>query len=103
MTLFGDADLSTRIDGAGAAVTVSESVAVTVAPPAGAEPVAVAVLLIAPRSTSAWVTTYVAVQVVDKSGASVASGHDTAERPGNGSLTPALERVTLPVFVTKNE
>ena len=46
------------------------------------------------------VTVYVAVHVVVAAGFSVACGHDTADKPGSGSVTPTLVNVTLPVFVT---
>ena len=46
------------------------SVAVT-SVPSGSVPVTVAVLATAPASTSAWVSVYVAVHVVDSPGASV--------------------------------
>ena len=46
---------------------------------------------------------YVAVQVVEAPGASVAAGQMTAESPGSGSATPTPERVTLPPLVTTNE
>jgi hypothetical protein len=52
---------------------------------------------------SANVTVYDAVQVVDAAGANVDTGHDTADKPGNGSETPTAVKVTLPVFVTTNE
>ena len=55
LAVAGLADFWRSIDGAAVAATVSESVAVTVAPAPGAVPFAVAVLLIRPASISAWV------------------------------------------------
>ena len=100
VTLFGVADLSTVIDGKDVAVTVTESWAVTAAP-VGGVPLAVAVFEIVPASMSAWVTVYVAEQVVVAAGAKVMTGQVTAVRPGSGSLTAIPVRVTLPVFVTR--
>src|SRR4051812_16845131 len=54
-----------------------------------------------PASTSAWVIVYVAVQSMTAFGASaagVAGVQLTAERPGIGSVTVTLCRVTVPVF-----
>ena len=50
-------------------------------------PVAVPVLLMLPRSTSAWVVVYVAVQVSDLPGSNVVLGQVTADRPDMGSVT----------------
>ena len=83
-------------------MTVAESVSVT-AGPLGGVPVAVAVLRIEPVSMSASVTVYEAVQVVEIEGANVDTGHETTDRPGNGSVTPTDVSVTLPLLVTKNE
>ena len=101
-TVAGDADFTTWIDADCAAVTVAASVSVTGAP-IGGVPLAVAVFTIEPASTSACDTAYDAVHVVDAPGANDATGHDTADRPGNGSDTPTAVSVTLPVFVTTNE
>ena len=90
------------INGVRVAVTVAESVSVT-AGPLGGVPVAVAVLRIEPAFMFANVTVYVAVHVVEIVGASVATGHDTADKPGSGSDTATELSVTLPVFVTRNE
>ncbi len=62
-----------------------------------------AVLAIVPLSTSAWVTVYVALQLIVAFGARVAGAAGvqvTGERPLIGSLTPTLCSVTVPVFVT---
>ena len=63
--------------------------------------------VISPAFTSAWVTTYVAVQVVDAAGTRVVVGQligDNVPVPENAvSATLMLFIVTLPVFVTKNE
>ena len=71
--------------------------------PTGGVPDAVAVFTTEPASTSACVTRYEAVHVVDAPGANDATGHVTADRPGNGSATPTEVSVTFPVFVTTNE
>ena len=95
------ADFVTVMPGVRVAVTVAESV--------GGDrrtdrwrAEAVAVLAIVPASTSAWVTVYEAVQVVDAPGARVAAAQVTADRPGNGSATPTDVSVTLPALVTMN-
>ena len=62
----------------------------------------VAVLMIEPLSTSAWVTVRVAVQLIVAPGASTAGAagvQESAPRPGSGSDTPTLWRVTVPVFL----
>ena len=94
--------MAVSIDGDCVAVTVAESLAVT-SGPLGGVPDAVAVLKIEPASTSATVTVYDAVHVVDTEGANVDTGHEIADKPGNGSVTSTADNVTLPVFVTKNE
>lgn len=77
--------------------------------PADGTPTAVAVLLIEPALRSAWVTLYVAVQVICWPGARVAApaGQTIAERvpvPVNfPSVTATLLSVTFPVLVTWNE
>ncbi len=75
------------------------SVALTAAPVGG---VALTVALLAtwPESTSACVTVYVAVQLVEAPGASDVTGHVTV--PTLASVTATAWRVTLPVFVTTN-
>ena len=95
----GLADFTTVTAGPGVAVTVALLVSVT-GPPVGGVPDAVAVLLTDPASMSAWVTALVAVQVVDAAGAKLDTGHETGDRPGNGSETPTALSVTFPVFVT---
>ena len=52
---------------------------------------------------STCVTARVAVQVFDAAGARFPAGHDTADRPGSGSVTATADSVTLPVLVTKNQ
>ena len=73
------------------------SVAVT-SVPLGSVPVTVAELSTTPASTSAWVSVYVAVHVVDAPGASVVTGQETVPTFGSSTTTPV--RVTLPVLVT---
>ena len=79
-------------------VAVEELFEVT-AVPAGLRPVAVAVLVIAPASTSAWVIVYgvVVVQVVDAPGASVVAGQVVA--PTLASTIATFVIVVAPVFV----
>jgi hypothetical protein len=76
------------------------SVAVTAAP-VGGVPDTVALLLTTPASTSAWVTVYVAVHVVDAPGANVVTGQDSAPTLASATLTEL--KVTLPVLVTMKE
>ena len=45
----------------------------------------------------------VAEHVVDAPGARVVTGQVMADKPGSGSVMTTAVRVTLPVFVTKNE
>ena len=71
--------------------------------PDGGVPDAVAVLLIDPAFTSAWVMVRVAVHVVDTPGANVVEGQVMADRPLSGSVTETPVSVTLPVFVAANE
>ena len=99
---MGSADFTTLIDGNWVAVTVAVSVSVT-AGPVGGVPDAVAVFTIDPAFMFANVTVLLAVHVVDAEGTNVESGHDTADKPGSGSVTPTEVNVTLPVFVTTNE
>ena len=78
---------------------VTESDAVTAAP-LGGFAVAFAVLVTWPESTSASVSVYVAVHVVDAPGASWVAGHDTVPTFASDTATPVT--VTFPVFVTRN-
>ena len=71
--------------------------------PDGGVPDVVAVLLIVPAFTSAWVIVRVAVHVVNAPGASVVDGQLTTDNPVSGSETATAVNVTLPVFVTRNE
>ena len=103
----GDDDFTNDNDGVGSIVIVSVSPAST-GSPVGGVPTADAVFTIVPASTSACVTTYVAVPVTCAPGANTpaAPGHDenvTSDRPTIGSDTSTPVSVTLPVFVTKNE
>ena len=78
---------------------VTPSVAVTAAPLGGVAE-AVAELKTWPASTSACVSVYVPVHVVDTPGARLAAGQDTALI--SASVTPTLVSVTLPALVTRN-
>ena len=93
------ARLSSAIEGDRVTGVLTELVA-EIAAPVGGVPAAVAVLATPPASTSACVSVYVFVQVVDAPGASVLAGHETV--PTVGSVTPTLDSVTLPVFLTTN-
>ena len=83
-------------------VVVDDGAEVT-AEPDGGVPVAVAVFVTRPAFMSDWVMVRVAVHAVVAPGARVADGHETADRPANGSLTRTAVRVTLPVLVMANE
>jgi hypothetical protein len=91
--------LSSAIAGDRVTGVLTELVPVTAAP-VGGVPVAVAVLFTTPASTSACVSVYDFVHVVDAPGASDATGQDTG--PTFGSETPTLVSVTLPAFLTTN-
>ena len=71
--------------------------------PDGGVPEAVAVLLMDPAFTSAWVMVRVAVHVADALGASVVDGQEMLDSPGSGSAMPTEVNVTLPVLVMANE
>ena len=83
-------------------VEVDDDADVTAGPDGGV-PLAVAVLMMTPAFTSDWVMARVAVHVVDAPGANVVAAHETAARPGMGSLMVIAVNVTLPVLVTANE
>ncbi len=108
--MVGVAVLTSCSAGAGVAPAVAElGGEVTGADPSGGVPKPAAVLEIPPASTSAWVATYVPVQVIEAPGArrtgepgQVASG--ALPVPLNdSSCTPMRLRVTLPVFVIAKE
>ncbi len=74
---------------------------------AGVWPDAVAALLTEPASRSAWVATYVPVQVVERPGSRLVTGQEIGP-PGpagaaNVSATPSWATVTLPLLVTAKE
>jgi hypothetical protein len=108
-TVAGAADFTSEIAGAGGAVTVVFDGGDVTSGPVGGVPVAVAVFVTCPASTSACVTEYVAVHVTETPGASDAApaGHDTADNvpvPEKApSVTVTFVRVVLPEFVTRNE
>src|ERR1700753_1711168 len=85
------------------AVSVTEAVVdFTAVAEFGGVPCAVALLVMLPLSTSAWVVASVAVQFSLAPGASVVCGQVIADRP-DGALTeliPTPDSVTLPVLVT---
>lgn len=83
-------------------VEVDDEADVTAGPDGGV-PLAVAVLVMTPAFTSAWVMVRVAVHVVAAPGANVVVGQLMAERPVSGSVTEIVVNVTLPVLVTRNE
>ena len=71
--------------------------------PEGTLPVAVAVLMIDPAFTSAWVIVRVAVQVNEAPAASVVAGQLMTDKPARGSVTPTVFSGTDPMLVTRNE
>ena len=78
---------------------MAELVEVTVTA-AGETPDAVAVLTSVPASTSAWVSVYAFVHVVEAPGSRLVTGQVTV--PTIGSLTPTDVRGRLPLFRTTN-
>jgi YbbR domain-containing protein len=107
VTADGEAVFNTDSDGAAVAVTVAVDGFDVTAGPVGGVPDAVAVSMIEPPSTSACVTVYVPVQVVDAPGAKVVTGHvmtGGVPVPENAvSVAPTPVNVALPVLVTWNE
>jgi hypothetical protein len=103
-TDVGDTDLTNLIAGAGGMVTAAADGGEVTAGPDGGVPETVAVFVTSPAFTSACVTAYVAVQVVDPPGASVVTGHEITGGvpvPENAvSVTATPVSVTLPVLVT---
>ncbi|MDH2430314.1 hypothetical protein, partial [Sphaerisporangium sp. TRM90804] len=106
-TVLGEAVLSNEMSVAGDPVTVVDDGAELTGGPVGGVPVATAVFVTDPVSTSTWVTTYVPVQVVEAWGSSVVTGHvitGGVPVPVNAvSAAPTLVSVVLPVFTTRNE
>ncbi|MFF3443383.1 hypothetical protein [Streptosporangium sp. NPDC002721] len=104
-TELGDAVFNNARLGTGSAVTVTVDGSEVIGGPVGGVPEATAVFTIEPASTSACVVTYVLVQVVEASGASVATGQVTtggAPVPENAvSATPTPVNVALPVLTTR--
>ena len=106
VTVVGDACLTKPIDGAGVSGNVTGDGGDVIGLPFGSTPVAVPLLEIVPRSTSAWVTTYVAVHVACCFGANVTGAHDGV---GAGpdpvkllSWNTTFVNVTFPLFVATN-
>jgi hypothetical protein len=106
---FGQADFTSDSESTGAMVTLALDAPDVAVPPAGVVPDAVAVFVICPASTSAWVTRYEAVHVTDAAGARefAAAGHvsdNAGPDPENAvSAGFTLVRVTLPVLVIRKE
>ncbi len=105
LTSTTSADLTSDAAGTCTAGTSAVSVSVTVSP-SGSTPDTLAWLWTCPASTSAWVTTYDAVQVIDSVGARVAGwsgSHVNSEispDPENEvSLITTSVNVTLPMLV----
>lgn len=97
----GLADLVSSKRGAVVAVTVAEAGGEVTVAPFGVEPRAVAVLWIEPRSMSACVLMYDAVQTADPPGTKVVAAQVGAATPVNiGSLMARLEMVVWPELVT---
>ncbi len=92
---------------AGVAVTVAVDPGDVTVPPEGVVPDTVAELVTDPLSISAWVTVYVAVQVVEAPGARVVVGQviapnvSPADAPVKLSATDRPVTVTFPVLVAK--
>ncbi|SNT64891.1 hypothetical protein SAMN05216276_11427 [Streptosporangium subroseum] len=88
-------------------MTVAVDGADVTAGPVGGVPEATAVFTIEPASMSAWVVTYVPVQVVEACGASVVTGHvitGGVPEPENAvSTAPTPVNVALPVLTTRYE
>ena len=80
-------------------VTVSWEVAGAPRLPMTGVPVTVAVLVMLPASKSAWLTTWVAVQVIEPPGARLVAVQ-AVMAPSLSSLTLTALIVTLPVLVT---
>ncbi|MEU8385216.1 hypothetical protein [Streptosporangium sp. NPDC048865] len=101
----GEAVFSSVRLGADVSVTVAVEGADVTAGPVGGVPDAVAVFTTVPASTSACVVTYILVHVVEAPGASVVTGHVTAEGvpdPENTVfVTPTPVSVVLPVLVIR--
>ncbi len=99
-TVVGLGVLTRRSAGAEVTVAVAPAGLEVTGPTPAAVPEAVARLTTEPRSTSAWVVVYVAVQVVAAPGASVVVGQETALIPGSASVTPRPLTVVVPALVT---
>ncbi|MFF3443368.1 hypothetical protein [Streptosporangium sp. NPDC002721] len=101
----GEAVFNSVRSGAAVMVTVAVDGADVTAGPVGGVPEAVAVFTITPASTSAWVTVYVLVHVVEACGASVVTGQVAtggAPDPENAvSVTPKPVNVALPLLTTR--
>src|SRR5690348_3147110 len=105
LTVGGDADFCSVSALVTATATIAvDEVDVTV-PPLGFTAVAMAELVIAPLSMSAWMTVYVAVHVVVAAGASEPAGQVIANGGAAGSdsvsMMPTLLSVVWPVFSTR--
>ncbi|MFF3443373.1 hypothetical protein [Streptosporangium sp. NPDC002721] len=107
VTELGDAVFSNVRPAAGSPVTVTVDGLDATAGPVGGVPDATAVFTITPASTSAWVTVYVLVHVVEACGASVATGHVTTggvpDPENDVSATPTPVNVVFPVLTTAYE
>ena len=68
--------------------------------PPGGVPTTVAVFVTVPVSRSGWVIVWIAEQVVDSPGASVATGQDIPVVFGSETTIEPI--VTLPMLVTRN-
>jgi hypothetical protein len=105
LTDVGVTDLTSVSAGPAGMVTTAVAGGEVTTGPDGGVPDTVAVFLTCPAFTSACVTVYVAVHVVDAPGANVVTGHETTgggpARTNVISLTVSPVRVTLPVLVTR--
>jgi hypothetical protein len=103
-TADGKAVFNSDNSGLEVAVTVAVDGSEVTVGPVGGAPEAVAVFTIDPASTSAWVATYVLVQVVEACGTSVVTGHvitGGVPEPENAvSTAPTPVNVVFPVLTT---
>ena len=90
VTVVGVAVFAMVTAGVGVIVTVADDGPDVTAGPVGGVPDTVAVLAMLPASTSACVTTYVAVHVVDAAGANTLTGHTTVNAGPAGAVNVSV-------------
>ena len=93
--------MSTETDGVWTAGMVTGGEVPVVGGPVGGVPVEVATLVMVPASRSAWVTVWVAPQLMEAPGAKEATGVVGVQVPtvALASATVTLVKVTLPLLV----